>query len=88
VKAAFNKSFVKDLRKIDDRAILQHVHDTIKAIEIAQRPADIKNLRKLSGEHHHYRIRIGDYRIGLIIQGETVTFVRILHRRDLYRYFP
>jgi hypothetical protein len=49
VKVAFKKSFTKDLRQIKDRAILQQVHDIIKAIESAQSPVDIKNLRKLSG---------------------------------------
>jgi len=35
-----------------------------------------------------YRIGIGDYRIGLILEDETLIFVRFLHRKDLYRYFP
>ncbi|NPA92437.1 MAG: type II toxin-antitoxin system RelE/ParE family toxin, partial [Chloroflexi bacterium] len=35
-----------------------------------------------------YRIRLGDYRLGLEIEGDTVVFVRFLHRRDIYRYFP
>ncbi|MGH2412635.1 MAG: type II toxin-antitoxin system RelE family toxin, partial [Microcystaceae cyanobacterium] len=35
-----------------------------------------------------YRIRLGDYRIGLFIEGKTVTFARVLHRKEIYRYFP
>jgi mRNA interferase RelE/StbE len=36
----------------------------------------------------YYRIRLGDYRVGLKIENNTVCFVRFLHRKDIYRYFP
>ena len=42
----------------------------------------------MSGTTNFYRIRIGDYRIGVAVEGDTVEFVRCLARRDLYRYFP
>jgi mRNA-degrading endonuclease RelE of RelBE toxin-antitoxin system len=31
---------------------------------------------------------VGNYRLGLIIEAETVIFVRVLHRKEIYRYFP
>jgi mRNA interferase RelE/StbE len=40
------------------------------------------------GSANFYRVRIGDYRMGVIGEGDTVEFVRCLPRRDLYRYFP
>lgn len=46
-------------------------------------------MKKLSGgSGDYYRLRVGDYRIGLEIEGEIIVFVRCLHRRDIYRYFP
>ncbi|MEH1829111.1 MAG: type II toxin-antitoxin system RelE/ParE family toxin [Nostoc sp.] len=45
------------------------------------------NLKKLQGYENAYRIRVGDYRIGIIFDGETVLFQRVLHRKDIYRYF-
>jgi mRNA-degrading endonuclease RelE of RelBE toxin-antitoxin system len=35
-----------------------------------------------------YRIRIGDYRIGIFFKEDTVIFARILHRKDIYKLFP
>ncbi|XZN91975.1 MAG: type II toxin-antitoxin system RelE family toxin [Microcoleus sp.] len=46
----------------------------------------IVNLKKLKGDDNAYRL--GDYRIGFYFDGETVTFARVLHRKDIYRYFP
>ncbi|QXE23968.1 plasmid stabilization system protein [Richelia sinica FACHB-800] len=49
---------------------------------------EITNLKKLQGYDNAYRIRIGDYRLGVIFDGETLIFERVLHRKEIYRYFP
>jgi mRNA interferase RelE/StbE len=48
----------------------------------------VPNLKKMSGASGYYRLRVGDYRIGLFVDGEEVEFVRVLHRKDVYRHFP
>ncbi|MEG3983785.1 hypothetical protein QUA08_23760, partial [Microcoleus sp. T3B2] len=37
-----------------------------------------------------YKIRVGDYRIGLTVDAPTKTLIcqRVAHRRDIYRIFP
>ncbi len=60
----------------------------IEQVESAATLDDISNLKKLKGGENYYRIRIGGYRCGLIVENDTVTFVRFLHRRDVYHYFP
>ncbi len=42
----------------------------------------------MKGSRNYYRIRIGDYRAGIIVEGLTVEFIRFLHRKDIYKYFP
>ncbi len=42
----------------------------------------------MKGNNNRYRIRIGDYRIGIEVQGYQVEMMRVLHRREFYRYFP
>jgi hypothetical protein len=48
----------------------------------------VANLKKLSGGGPYFRIRLGDYRIGMRVEEDVVTFVRVLPRKDIYRYFP
>ena len=48
----------------------------------------IPNLKKLRGNDNAYRIRIGDYRLGLFITAATIAFARVKHRREIYRVFP
>jgi mRNA interferase RelE/StbE len=84
----FKESFLRDLRTIKDRALLERVKEVIERVEQAPKVQDLANLKKLKGERNYYRFRVGDYRIGLKIEGSLVTFVRILNRKDIYKYFP
>jgi len=88
LKVEFKASFTRDLRKIKDISIKKQVSQVIEFVEKAHNFPEIQNLKKVVGADTYYRIRIGDYRVGVIIEGETVIFVRFLHRKDIYRYFP
>ncbi len=82
-------TFIKDLKALKSTS----VYDSIKALvfeEILGYESfqEISNLKKLKAYDRAYRIRMGDYRIGLFFDNETITFARILHRKDIYRYFP
>ncbi|MFA5299156.1 MAG: type II toxin-antitoxin system RelE/ParE family toxin [Lutibacter sp.] len=82
------KSFSKDLNKIVDTRILKAVYKTIKETENASMLSEVKEIKKLTTGTRHYRIKIGYYRIGLVFSNNTVEFIRILHRKDIYRFFP
>jgi mRNA interferase RelE/StbE len=88
MKVAFRKSFARDLKKINDRKLREQVHRTILGVESAANLGEIRDLKKIVGTEKFYRIRIGEFRIGLIAESEIVEFVRCLPRRDLYRYSP
>ncbi len=85
----FKKSFAKDLRKkANEKKLLSRVKEIIQEVDHAESVHNILNLKKLKADGNYYRIRSGDYRIGLIIKDDIVHFVRLLHRSEIYRYFP
>ncbi len=89
MKTEFRKSFAKDLkRQTGDKNLLSHVQKIILEVEAAGDIMKISSLKKLKAEGSYYRIRVGSYRIGLVIENDTVIFVRILNRGEIYRYFP
>ena len=88
MKSAFRKSFTRDVKKIKNRDVLERVRQAIEKVEKAAGLSEIANLKKIVGTADWYRIRVGEYRIGVVIQSDTAEFVRCLPRRDLYRYFP
>ncbi|GAB4428987.1 MAG: type II toxin-antitoxin system toxin RelE3 [Anaerolineae bacterium] len=88
MKVLFERSFEKDLRKINDATLLQNVKIIISEIKQAGDLGDIRHLSKLKGYKTFYRIRVGDYRLGVDVVDDTVILTRFLHRKDIYRYFP
>ena len=89
MKVEFRKSFTKDFKKRKtDKPLLERVKQVILEVEEAQSIQQIKNLKKLKAQGNYYRIRLGVYRFGLVIEGDTAIFVRFLHRGDIYKYFP
>jgi mRNA interferase RelE/StbE len=88
MNAIFLASFLKDVRKIRDAKVRRAVTAAIAGVEAASSIDKIPSIKRLSGFHEYYRIRIGDWRIGLKNQGGHMLFVRCLHRREIYRFFP
>jgi mRNA interferase RelE/StbE len=88
MKIKFESKFSKDLRKIKDQKLLFQIKIVINECKLAQTLDDIKNLKKLKGYQIFYRIKIGDYRIGIAIINDELIFTRFLHRREIYRFFP
>jgi mRNA interferase RelE/StbE len=88
VKLVFKESFARDLKAIRDKDLLARIRRVIESVEKATILEEISQIRKLREQGGYYRIRIGQYRIGLILEDGNVIFVRCLHRRDVYRYFP
>ncbi|NUO82554.1 type II toxin-antitoxin system RelE/ParE family toxin [candidate division KSB1 bacterium] len=71
-----------------DRALLQEVKSVVEEVEQAASLSLVKNIKQLRGGGNYFRIQIGDYRLGLRLEDDTVFFVRFLHRKEIYRYFP
>lgn len=84
----FLDSFNKDILKVKDKNLKVKISKIIDEIENAQSLTEIRNLKKLTGYRYHYRIRVGDYRIGIYLNNNTLELVRFMNRKDIYSYFP
>lgn len=88
MRTLYEKSFGRDLKKIKDKRLLKQAQKIIAQVESATSIADLQNVKKLEGYTTYYRIRVGEYRIGIeVLEGQAI-FVRFLSRKDIYRYFP
>ena len=88
MKTAFRESFDSDLSVITDAALLRRIRKIIEQVEAARMFQQIPNLKRLESSGKYYRIRLGEYRLGFVFENGAVTFVRCLHRKEVYRYFP
>lgn len=88
MKVIFLDKFSKDLDKLKDKKARQSIKNAILKVEEAPSLEKITGLKRLKGEKEAYRLRIGNYRIGFYIQGDTVEMARLAHRKDIYDVFP
>lgn len=88
MKILIDKTFQKDWKKIKDKDLNQKLIEVLEKAQEASQLSEISNLKKLSGTNNFFRIRLGDYRLGLELDGEVLIFIRLLHRKEIYRYFP
>jgi len=87
VKVGFRQSFLKELEGMNDK-LRRRVKAAIEEVEKADSLQQISGLKKLKGGGNYYRLRIGDFRVGLALESGKVIFVRLTNRKDIYRYFP
>lgn len=84
----YEARFERDLRSIRNKNLLQRIRNVINEVKKAENTHQISNLKKLKGYETFYRIKLSDYRIGIEIVEDEIIFVRFLHRREVYRFFP
>ncbi len=88
MQVEFLEKFNRDLDKISNKSLHSSLVKIIERVENAKNIFEISNVKKLSGHKSAYRIRIGDYRIGIFIDNNLVQFGRVAHRKDIYKIFP
>ncbi len=84
----FSKPFEKDLKEIKDKQVVLKLDEIIRHLRSANSLSDIAGIKKLKGYKDCYRIRIGNFRLGLQLDGKVIWLARLMDRKEIYRYFP
>lgn len=87
----FVARFRKDLRRVPPEARAQ-VADMIERLETAtdleSAGLDYKRMQGQKKSEQYYRIRLGDYRVGIEYLSPGIILLRVLKRGDIYKNFP
>ena len=85
----YAKKFSKDVDAIRKKAkIKKALLKVIEKIREAGSLAEVREVRKIEGYQKYYRIKLGDYRLGIKVTKNRIELIRFLHRKDIYRRFP
>ncbi len=82
-----SNAFGRDMRGIH-RNYHQRVALIIEEMKAAENSHQIRNLEPCEGTPNAFRIRMGDYRIGVYVEDNIIKLKRIGNRGDFYNYFP
>lgn len=82
------RKFQKQVSNWKNNKTKAEIKSVIEKIIQANSISEIRNIKKLKGHKNIFRIRIGDYRIGIAVRTNLVIFAAFDHRSDIYKYFP
>jgi mRNA interferase RelE/StbE len=90
MQVLFKPTFIKDLKRLPAAIKKEAERICFKVFPRIKSLADFQEhpLAKLRGFSFYYRIRLGYYRLGFKKSNGEVVFMRILPRKDIYKYFP
>jgi mRNA interferase RelE/StbE len=88
LRIEYRKRFLKDLSKIPSKARNQIEQLAFEELPSLENRTSSKKIEKLKGYPNYFKIRIGNYRIGLKFERNRFILERVLHRKEIYRYFP
>ena len=88
MKVVVTKQFEKDTERELNKAMQLKLAELIEQLQQAASLDIVPNIKKLKGYKTAYRIRMGEYRIGFLLEADTVKLSRVMNRKEIYRYFP
>ena len=88
-KVEYKKRFLRELSKLPGGVQAQAEKLVFEDL-ICENPFDLGYLEQMRGYPGKYKIRIGNYRIGISADTHKRLIVcnRTAHRKDIYRLFP
>ena len=84
-----SKQFDKQVFKIKDRTVKFRLKKIIEKVAEAKNLDEISNIMPIVGYPGYYRIKFGDFRVGISIEDNTVWFLYFGKRDEsTYKKFP
>ena len=88
MEVKYHSGFDKDLEEITQPYVKKAVLKVIERAKSARHLGEIPRCEKLTGYRNAYRIRIGEFRIGVFSEENIIGFARVCNRKDIYKIFP
>ena len=88
MQTKFKKRFLKQLANLP-----KDVRERIESFVFEELPnlasiSESGKIEKMQGYDDYFKIRFGSYRVGLKLENEEVIVQIVMHRKEIYRFFP
>ena len=88
MEVIFLRSFLTDIKKLNDKKLKLKIKEFIIELENSQTLEDVGNIKKMKGFSTAFRWRTGDYRLGFYKNENSIELSSFLKRSDIYKVFP
>jgi len=89
VEITYSKTFLKDLTKV----FPAKTREKIEKFVFEELPEFVSiekagNIEQMTGFKNYYKVRFGNFRVGMLKKNNTIEVLRVLNRKEIYKYFP
>jgi len=89
LEIVYTKTFLKDLAKVAPTKRRQQIeHFVFEDLQHLTSIETAGKIEKMTGFKNHYKVRFGDFRIGIVKKNNTIEVQRVLNRKEIYKFFP
>ncbi len=88
MKVNYNKKFLKQLAELPKNQQAKIEQFVFEQLPNAVSLSSLGNIEKMQDYDGFYKIRFGLYRLGLQLENDTVIIKTVMHRKEIYKFFP
>ena len=88
MKVLYRKNFLKELARIPLNIRKNIEKFVFEELPKANSIYAVGKVERMKGYTLFYKVRYGSYRIGIKTDNCSIILERVLHRKEIYRYFP
>ncbi len=84
----YNKKFLKQLASLPSETRTQVEQFVFDDLASAASLSSLGKVEKMQGYDGFYKVRFGNYRLGLMVDNNAVLVKTVMHRKEIYKFFP
>ena len=88
MNVVYRKTFLKELARVPKKTRIRIEVFVFTDVPQSSTIQHTQKIERLKGYKDYFKARFGIYRVGMRLKDDVLVFERVLHRRDIYRYFP
>jgi len=88
MKVKYSKKFLKQLAAVPSDIRLKIESFAFEELVSTSSIYEMGKVEKMKGYDGFYKVRFGNYRLGLVIENEIIVVKTVMHRREIYKFFP
>ena len=84
----YRKKFLKELSKLPSHYSSQIEEFVFVILPTSENLEEIGRVEKMTGYKNYFKIRFGNYRVGLKKDNQSIIVETVKHRKEIYKFFP
>jgi mRNA interferase RelE/StbE len=88
MEVRYSKKFLKQLAAIPRETRVKIEDFVFNELSTKTTIGEVGKIEKMQGYANCYKSRFGDYRVGFMLENNVLTVKTVMHRREIYKFFP